>query len=58
MSEIRYVIISAFITQRKISGRLKGKQTKLPHHLRLPVNPTKELLKYYCTQSFVTLWKD
>lgn len=45
----------SIITPIRLREVLLDIQTRLPHHLRLPVDPTKQLWQYYSTLGCVTL---
>ena len=48
----------SIVTLNYLRGILIKIQTELPHHLRLPVDPTEELWKYYNALGGVTLMED
>ena len=49
---------SSTVTPNYLKGILIRIQTELPHHLRLPVDPTEELWKYYNVLGCVTLMEN
>ena len=48
----------SIMTPNYLKGILTKIQTKLPHHLRLPVDPTEELWKYHSALGCVTLMEN